>query len=55
MSHIDEYFKKEDLPLLNGSPKSYNLVRDSSFIDIGSGFGKPIFHAAMVIGKLTLF
>ena len=27
----------------------YNMtsVNDSSFIDIGSGFGKPVFHAAM--------
>lgn len=52
MSHIDEHFSKEDLPLLNGSPQSYNLVRDSTFLDIGSGFGKPVFHAAMAVGKL---
>ena len=24
-----------------------NVQNDSSFLDIGSGFGKPVFHAAM--------
>jgi len=42
----------EDLKYLNGSPDSYNLTPDSSFIDIGSGFGKPVFHAALYMGKL---
>jgi hypothetical protein len=25
----------------------YNLTHASSFLDIGSGFGKPVFHASM--------
>ena len=25
----------------------YILTKDSYFLDIGSGFGKPVFHAAM--------
>ncbi len=25
----------------------YNLKADSTFLDIGSGFGKPVFHASM--------
>ena len=29
---------------------SYNINKDSYFMDIGSGFGKPIFHAAFQIG-----
>jgi len=33
-------------------PDEYNMrIRNSStFIDIGSGFGKPVFHAAMQTG-----
>ena len=31
--------------------ESYNLTQDSSFLDIGSGFGKPVFHAAMQTSK----
>ena len=25
----------------------YNLTHTSTFLDIGSGFGKPVFHASM--------
>ena len=25
----------------------YNLTHASTFLDIGSGFGKPVFHASM--------
>ena len=34
------------------APHQYNmrLENSSSFIDIGSGFGKPVFHAAMQTG-----
>lgn len=36
----------DDLPY---SLEEYNMVseRQSTFLDIGSGFGKPVFHAAM--------
>ena len=27
---------------------AYDLGRDSSFIDVGSGYGKVVFHAALV-------
>ena len=40
-------WKNHDIPF---SPEKYNLTEDSSFLDIGSGFGKPNFHAAMQIG-----
>jgi len=34
----------------------YNMeaAHNSSFLDIGSGFGKPVFHAAMQTGCLSL-
>lgn len=35
---------------LTGSPESYNLDISSLFLDIGSGFGKPVFHAALQVG-----
>jgi 16S rRNA G527 N7-methylase RsmG len=30
--------------------EEYRLTPDDTFIDIGSGFGKPVFHAAMQTG-----
>jgi hypothetical protein len=27
--------------------EEYNLTHTSTFLDIGSGFGKPVFHASM--------
>lgn len=54
MQNIDKMFTAEDKKLLIGKPSSYNLTKDDSFIDIGSGFGKPVFHAAMYIGKFDL-
>ena len=27
--------------------EEYNLTHNSTFLDIGSGFGKPVFHASM--------
>lgn len=32
--------------------ESYNMTQHSSFLDIGSGFGKPVFHAAMQTSKI---
>jgi len=53
LQNMEKCFKEDDLKLLIGSPESYNLTKDSSFLDIGSGFGKPVFHAAMYAGKKT--
>jgi SAM-dependent methyltransferase len=43
----------DDLPF---PLEEYNMSaeRKSSFIDIGSGFGKPVFHAAMQTGCYSL-
>ena len=30
-------------------PEKYNLSKDSLFLDIGSGFGKPVFHTAFQV------
>ena len=27
--------------------EEYNLTHESTFLDIGSGFGKPVFHASL--------
>lgn len=35
---------------LVGSPEDYNMTKDSKYLDIGSGFGKPVFHAAFQVG-----
>lgn len=32
------------------SPEEYNMTKDSLFLDIGSGFGKPVFHSALQVG-----
>jgi hypothetical protein len=31
-------------------PEGYNMTENSLFLDIGSGFGKPVFHAALQVG-----
>ena len=31
-------------------PEDYNMNENSSFLDIGSGFGKPNFHCALQVG-----
>lgn len=31
-------------------PEEYNMTPHSSFLDIGSGFGKPVFHSALQVG-----
>lgn len=37
---------------LNIDTSIYNMTKEnnSTFIDIGSGFGKPVFHSAMQTG-----
>ena len=41
---IKEKGMNNDLPF---PLESYDMTQNSSFLDIGSGFGKPVFHAAM--------
>ena len=53
LQNVDKMFRLEDQHLLNGKAKDYCLTKNSTFIDIGSGFGKPVFHAAMQIGCMS--
>ena len=46
LMNIDTYLSQEDESLI----ESYNLTKDSYFLDIGSGFGKPVFHCAYQAG-----
>ena len=46
LMNIDTYLSQEDENLVD----SYNLTKDSYFLDIGSGFGKPVFHCAYQVG-----
>ena len=46
LMNIDTYLSQEDESLVD----SYNLTKDSYFLDIGSGFGKPVFHCAYQAG-----
>ena len=47
LMNIDTYLSQEDEDSLI---ESYNLTKDSYFLDIGSGFGKPVFHCAYQAG-----
>ena len=47
----DEISKKNlDKKKLKYPPKDYNMNNNSFFLDIGSGFGKPVFHSAFQVG-----
>ena len=46
LMNIDTYLSQEDENLI----ESYNLTKNSYFLDIGSGFGKPVFHCAYQVG-----
>ena len=46
LMNIDTFLSQEDESLV----ESYNLTKDSYFLDIGSGFGKPVFHCAYQVG-----
>lgn len=48
MRNIDFTAKNLYIPKLNG--ESFNISEKSLFLDIGSGFGKPVFHAAFSVG-----
>ena len=46
LMNIDTYLEQENDCLT----ESYNLTNKSYFLDIGSGFGKPVFHCAYQTG-----
>ena len=46
LMNIDTYLSQEDETLI----ENYNLTKNSYFLDIGSGFGKPVFHCAYQVG-----
>lgn len=50
---VDKYFKPEHDPYLKYSKEEYWLTEHDTFIDIGSGFGKPVYHAAMQVGCIS--
>lgn len=50
LQNVDQVFKPEHEPYLKFKKDEYRLTSDDTFIDIGSGFGKPVFHAAMQVG-----
>jgi len=43
----DLLLTEEQLNLLPFPKDDYNLKENSTFLDIGSGFGKPVFHASL--------
>ena len=49
LMNIDTYLSQEDESLV----ETYNLTKDSYFLDIGSGFGKPVFHCAYQAGCIS--
>jgi len=50
--NADQFFAEEDEAHLAWSKEEYNMLPGKSyFLDIGSGFGKPVFHAAAQTGK----
>lgn len=53
MQNVDQVFREDDKQYLIGKPEDYRLTPKSTFIDIGSGFGKPVVHAAMQIGCMS--
>jgi hypothetical protein len=50
LQNIDKMFKPEHEEFMKYKKEEYCLTADDTFIDIGSGFGKPVFHAAMQVG-----
>lgn len=54
LQNISECFSEEQEKFLVGSKEDYNLTANSTFIDIGAGFGKPVFHASMQTGCHSL-
>jgi len=50
MQNIDQVMGHEHESYLKYKKEDYKLTEESTFIDIGSGFGKPVFHGAMLAG-----
>ena len=50
MQNTVKLVPEDKMNLLNEPIEEYNLTSQSRFLDIGSGFGKPVFHAAMQVG-----
>jgi hypothetical protein len=50
---VDKYFKPEHDLYLKYNKERYRLTEHDTFIDIGSGFGKPVYHAAMQVGCIS--
>eukprot|EP00826_Nyctotherus_ovalis_P046422 TRINITY_DN5243_c0_g1_i3.p1 TRINITY_DN5243_c0_g1~~TRINITY_DN5243_c0_g1_i3.p1 ORF type:complete len:315 (+),score=64.25 TRINITY_DN5243_c0_g1_i3:84-1028(+) len=52
MTHLINLLQHIDMlmPETLGSAGEYRLVESSRFLDVGSGFGKPVFHVAMQVG-----
>jgi hypothetical protein len=50
LQNVDKLFGAEHEPFLKYNKEDYKLTENDTFIDIGSGFGKPVVHAAMQIG-----
>lgn len=47
---IEETISKDKSIKLKYSPNEYNMDNNSLFLDIGSGFGKPVLHSALQVG-----
>ena len=47
MQNISKLIPHSEQNYLEGTLESYDLNEDGLFIDIGSGFGKPVYHAAI--------
>ena len=47
MQNISKLIPQTEYHKLIAPPTEYDLKEDSVFIDIGSGFGKPVYHAAL--------
>lgn len=57
MSTIIEYKCKTDTKFnesLLYTAEEYNMTTNSLFLDIGSGFGKPVYHSALQVGCESL-
>jgi len=50
MQRITDFIPPAKHRMLIGPVEEYNMSEKSRFLDIGSGFGKPVFHAAIQVG-----
>lgn len=47
LQSIADHWSEDPLAQLPFGKEEYNLTSKSTFLDIGSGFGKPVFHASL--------